>query len=73
MKETKETKEMQETKEYVILFKIVLVCLLLGFSIGGLIFNSMKVGHVNIHSEKLGCEYVEKKECKQVWVRGGEK
>lgn len=66
-------KEMEVMEDYAILFKIFFASLLLGFAIGGLIFDSMKVGHVNIHSEKLGCEYVEKKECKQVWVRGGEK
>lgn len=25
-----------------------------------------------IHTEKHGCEYVEKAECKQVWIKKGE-
>lgn len=43
----------------------VIVCLSVGFT----------VGHVNKaanqHTEKHGCEYVEKTECEQVWVKKG--
>lgn len=42
---------------------------LLGFLIGGLIFDGVGVGDKVLHTEKNGCEYVEKTECKQVWVR----
>ena len=42
---------------------------LLGFFVGGLIFDGIGVGDKVLHEEKHGCKYVEKTECKQVWVR----
>ena len=49
---------------------IVFASFVVGTVYGGrYVHNSMKE---SVHTEKHGCEYVEKAECKQVWVKKGE-
>lgn len=47
-------------------------CSPFGFMIVGIfsgIVATMAVDEGSMHTEKHGCEYVEKTECKQVWVK----
>jgi len=46
-------------------FIIVFLGCLCGFAIGVSVGDALTP---EIHTEKHGCEYVEKTECKQVWV-----
>ena len=47
------------------------LCVTFGFIFGAIIGAGLQYVNMsdNEHSERHGCEYVEKSECKQVWVK----
>ena len=49
--------------------KPVLPFILLVVGVFAGLITAMAANKSSIHTEKHGCEYVEKAECKQVWVR----
>jgi hypothetical protein len=45
------------------IFTFMIIAFLIGVGVG------IAINESGMHAEKHGCEYVEKTECKQVWVR----
>lgn len=52
---------MMDAQDFIIVFLVSLCGFAVGVSVGAKLTPET-------HTEKHGCEYVEKRECKQVWV-----